>query len=69
MIIKCKHITEKKQDNGFPLYKCSYLYGFKTTEHFLNIRRKLKNDDVAPNGDCPFANRNIPFTECPYFEK
>lgn len=69
MFIKCKHIIEKKQDNGFPLYKCSYMYGIKTTEHFLNIRKKLKNDNIAPDGECPFAKRNILLTECPYFEK
>lgn len=45
------------------------MYGIKTTEHFLNIRKKLKNDNIAPDGECPFAKRNILLTECPYFEK
>ena len=65
-MLKCRHQTKIIPQEGFPIYKCSLNTG-DNPECFLKIKTQLKNENV-PNGECPFAYRDIRLSECPYFE-
>lgn len=49
------------------LYKCSKNDG-DNSDCYLKIKEHLKNENVMPNGECPFANLGIHYSECPCFE-
>lgn len=65
-MLKCRHQTKIILEDGFAIYKCSLNTG-ANPECFLKIKAQLKNKNV-PNGECPFAYRDILLSECPYFE-
>lgn len=66
-MLSCRHQTKIIPEEGFPIHKCSLNTG-DSPECFLKIKAQLKNDNVVPNGECPFAYRDILLSECPYFE-
>lgn len=65
---KCKYLTIVPQEVGIPLYKCA-INNIDNPECFGNIREKLLNDNVMPNGECPFYYRSLDISECPCFEQ
>ena len=65
-MFRCRYQTKIIPEGVFPIYKCSLNTG-DNPECFLKITAQLKNDNI-PNGECPFAYRDIPLSECPYFE-
>lgn len=63
----CNNLTVIQQEVGSPLCKCN-LNNSDNIACFEAIKEKLNNDNVIPNGDCPFAYRRIDLSECPCFE-
>lgn len=64
---KCKYLTIVSQETGLPLYKCAINKG-AYPKHYGKIREKL-NNNVVPNGECPFYYRSLDISECPCFEQ
>lgn len=50
------------------LYKCSKNDGIDS-DCYLKIKEHLRNENIIPNGECPFANLNIALADCPCFEQ
>ena len=64
----CKHLTQIPQEIGGPLYRCAVNNG-KHISSYGKIREKLCDNNVMPNGDCPFAYRNIELSKCPCYNQ
>ena len=62
----CKHLTRKPQEIGSPLYKCD-VNNDKHIFCYGKIKEKLSNNNVFPNGECPFAYLNIDLSKCPCY--
>ncbi len=67
-IEKCKYLISVPQKEGCPLCKC-IAYNNKQLKCYRMIKEKLNDIYVIPNGDCPYAYRGLPYSECPCFEK
>ena len=65
--MKCKYLINP-QEIGSPLYKCA-VNNDKHIECYGRIKEKLSNNNVFPNGECPFAYRNNSLSDCPFFEQ
>lgn len=63
----CRYLTVIPQKIGSPLYKCR-VNNSDIIACFMAIKEKLNNNNVIPNGECPFAYRKIDLSECPCFE-
>ncbi len=63
----CKYLTMILQEIGSPLCKCRVNNSYNMA-CFLAIQEKLNNDNVIPNGECPFAYREVDLSECPCFD-
>lgn len=67
MIVKdCKHLTQMPQEIGNPLYKCDVNDG-NHSSFYGRIKEMLNDNSVIPNGECPFAYRNIKLSNCPCY--
>lgn len=66
-MIECKFITKIIPNEGSPIYKCSK-NNVGNSECYLKIKEHLKNDNVIPNGECPYVHRNTPLSDCPCYE-
>lgn len=66
--MNCKHLTIIPQEVGGTLFKCA-VNNDKYIECYGRIKEKLNNDNVFPNGECPFAYRNVSLPDCPCYEQ
>ena len=62
----CKHLTQIPQEIGSPLYKCDVNDGNHSSS-YGRIKETLNDNNVIPNGECPFAYRNIELSNCPCY--
>ena len=63
----CKYLTVILLEIGSPLCKCR-VNNRDNMACFQAIKEKLNNDNVIPNGECPFAYRKVDLSECPCFD-
>lgn len=68
-MLKCKNLTKKVPEEGSPIFKCSKNNKSNNFECYLKIKEILKENNFMPDGECPFANRNISLLICPCFEQ
>lgn len=49
------------------LYKCSKNDG-NDLNSYMKIKEHLRNENVMPDGECPFVKLQRPLSECPCFK-
>lgn len=64
----CKYLTVIQQEAGSPLCKCD-INNMDIGGRYGDIKGGLKNKNVIPNGECPYAYNGLDLSECPCFAK
>ena len=72
---ECRFLNEIKEKEAVltecierTLYKCSKNDSIDS-DCYKKIKEHLRNENVIPNGDCPFVYRGLPLSECPCYER